>query len=505
MKLLAKIEKQKIAWVLILLCVVFFFLRLPSIIEPYWYGDEGIYEVIGQSMDHGRLLYRDIWDNKPPLLYVIYAFANGDQASVKTFSLLVGILTIITFYFLSQKLFAKQKIRIILTALFALLFATPLLEANIANAEDFILLPVILAGLLIFTYSSKQNFPLASYKQVTPKKLFLAGLLLGLAFLLKIVAVFDLTAFILFLIILKLPERQKFAFLNLKLWTKTLLPNTYFIILGFVLPFILTTLYFAFHFAVKDFFQSVFLGNVDYVAWKNSLFGIPQGWLVLKIVLLVTGIGLLVKNRNRLSKAELFILLWLFFSLFNTYFSGRPYTHYAIVFLPSFCLFIGLLFNNYPSVTKTKIFAAIVILVIALTYQFRFNLTGSITYYQNVMQFLSGKKNVEAYQSYFDQKVPRDYIVANFISRHTTANEPVFVWGNNPEVYALSHKIPIGKYTVTYHITQNNAFDETQEAINKKSPKYIIVLNESGPLPFAIPLYIMRYNLTGATIYERSL
>src|SRR6185437_5190831 len=137
-------------WVLILLCVAFFFLRLPSIIEPYWYGDEAVYEVIGQSMNHGQLLYRDIWDNKPPLLYGIYAFANGDQTDVKTFSLLIGIVTTLLFYFLSQKIFNKQKVSTALTIIFMFLLGTPLLEANIANAEVFILLPTILGALFIY-------------------------------------------------------------------------------------------------------------------------------------------------------------------------------------------------------------------------------------------------------------------------------------------------------------------------------------------------------------------
>ena len=53
--------------------LIFSLLRLPSVIEPYWYGDEGIYEVLAQAMNQGRGLYSGIWDNKPPLLYIIYA------------------------------------------------------------------------------------------------------------------------------------------------------------------------------------------------------------------------------------------------------------------------------------------------------------------------------------------------------------------------------------------------------------------------------------------------
>ncbi|HXS15287.1 MAG TPA: hypothetical protein VN711_04105, partial [Candidatus Saccharimonadales bacterium] len=71
--LLLRLQKSSHFWFLLAASLVFFLLRFPSFFEPYWYGDEGIYEVIGYGLTHGRLLYQGIWDNKPPLLYLIYA------------------------------------------------------------------------------------------------------------------------------------------------------------------------------------------------------------------------------------------------------------------------------------------------------------------------------------------------------------------------------------------------------------------------------------------------
>jgi len=42
-----------------------------------------------------------------------------------------------------------------------------------------------------------------------------------------------------------------------------------------------------------------------------------------------------------------------------------------------------------------------------------------------------------------------------------------------------------------------------RHAKQSKQPKYIIVLSESQPLPLLFTFIIMRYNLSGATIYER--
>src|SRR3990167_2443375 len=88
--------------------LVFILLRIPSLIEPYWYGDEGIYQVIGQAMREGRTLYSEIWDNKPPLLYIIYALFNGDLFYIRAASAVSGVLSIIFFFLLAKKLFKSR-------------------------------------------------------------------------------------------------------------------------------------------------------------------------------------------------------------------------------------------------------------------------------------------------------------------------------------------------------------------------------------------------------------
>src|SRR5260221_4815923 len=226
MKLLARLEKKKTSWLLILLCTLFFFLRFPSIIEPYWYGDEGIYEVIGQSLNHGSLLYRDIWDNKPPLLYVVYALAQGDQSTIKVFSIIAGIFSIIVFFLLSQRIFKKLSISALITTLFVILLGTPLLEGNIANAEDFILFPITLAGFLMYRSSEITNTKKIRKTSFTlwlrTHAVFLiAGFLLGIAFLFKIVAISDLAAFVLFFIVSNLPEKVSWSAFRNSLKQKT--------------------------------------------------------------------------------------------------------------------------------------------------------------------------------------------------------------------------------------------------------------------------------------------
>ena len=68
MKLLARLEKSHSFWFLLIISSLFFLLRLPSLFEPYWYGDEGIYQAVAMLVNNGAHLYSGAWENKPPLL-----------------------------------------------------------------------------------------------------------------------------------------------------------------------------------------------------------------------------------------------------------------------------------------------------------------------------------------------------------------------------------------------------------------------------------------------------
>ncbi len=46
--------------------------RLPSWWDPPWVNDEGTYFAVAQAMAHGYRLYADVWENKPPGLYLLY-------------------------------------------------------------------------------------------------------------------------------------------------------------------------------------------------------------------------------------------------------------------------------------------------------------------------------------------------------------------------------------------------------------------------------------------------
>lgn len=489
LKLITQLQKSRDFWFLFIGSIVFFLLRLPSFFEPYWYGDEGIYEVLGFGMRHGRLLYRDIWDNKPPLLYLIYALFNGDQAPVRIFSFVVGLIAVILFFFLTKKLFSKTSSQYTATILFGLLLGLPFLEGNIANAENFMILPSVGAALITFYLSEDKHLKIKHYLLLA-----ISGLLLGISFLTKVVAVFDVAAFWFFLFVIGF-QTEHFG----KLVKQTFTYSVIFIT-TFLLPLLVTIIFFGLHGSLKTFFQSAFFSNVGYVNYGNQ-FIIPQGLLIAKLLLLGAIALFLLIKRTSFSKTQLFIYIWLSFSLFSALFSQRPYTHYLLVFIASFSLFIGLLIQEKKKVFNTVL---LVLLIIFLAKNFWYY-DKVLGYYLNFVQYVSGTKTTENYQAFFDKNAVRDYEIASYLKTVRKDNEPIFIWGNSAQIYKLAEALPPGRYTVAYHITTNReTLKETQSALIQEMPKYVIILQNTQDMPYQLKHYKMSISISNAIIYERT-
>ena len=458
---------------LILTCLLFFILRLPSLFEPLWYGDEGIYQVIGTSLNHGKLLYKEIFDNKPPLLYWLYSFFHSDQFTIRLASLIFGMLAVLFFFLLSKKLFKNRNdIQYLTTFIFAVLFGLPILEGNIANAENFMILPILVAALLV------SNF-----------KLFLAGLFLGVAFLFKIVAIFDFSAFFVFYFILNFSSLKK----EIKLSR---------IFAGFLLPIFFTILFFALKGALPDFIRATFITNVSYVNYGNKIGSLPL-LLFVKLALLGLFTMYLFTKRKKFSQTLLFVLIWFGFSLFNAFFSERPYIHYLLVLLPSLSLLVGCILFEKKYQKIIIVFLIMVLIVLSKSFGIP-GLSKNISYYQNFTSYMSGARSMDSYQAFFDLSTPFDYEIARFIRPKINKNETIFVWGNNAQLYQLVGVIAPTKYIVAYHITDyKDGGASTKNAIDKIKPKFIVVMPNQQIIPFSLIHYSERIKINNAIIYER--
>lgn len=441
------------------LLVVFFLallLRIPSLFEPYWYGDEGVYLTIGLALRKGLVLYKEIYDNKPPLIYLL-AGLSGNLFCFRFLLLLFAIGEIIIFnelikIFFSRKPFV-QKIGLFI---FTVFLSLPLIEGNIANAEIFQILPTLF-GFWILLRKKKPE----------PKDFFISGLSFGLSALFKIPAVFDLAALIIFLLFFSQDRTKKRKYL--------------FMPVGFLAPFLLTFLFLWRINYLTEGFKIIFLQNLGYLSsWQTGShqFSLFKSGLVLKILLFLFFIGLLIilkhKSKNRIKFSFSYLLLiWFAAALFAVSLSGRPYSHYLIQILAPFSLLVGLLL--YSELAE-KIFILLLMGVFfVFCHKTKFWFYPVFSYYRNFFLYVTKSQSYEDYLRGFSPNLPDFYQTVKHISSTTKSDGKIFVWSDEPQIYVLTKKTPVGKFTTAYHIIDFDKCAETIQKVQTQNPEIIVV------------------------------
>ncbi|MFC1627223.1 ArnT family glycosyltransferase [Patescibacteria group bacterium] len=493
-KLFTWIERNEGLILLILLSIV---LRIPSLYEPYWYGDEGIYLVLGQAWKKGLVFYRDIHDNKPPLLYILAGIAGNvfyfRLMLMAWFGVGVGL-----FYRLIQILFPKNRKAWNLSTLL-MIWLTTITEGNIANAEIFIVMPVV-AGMLLVYQGLKE-------KSKQWQKWAGAGLLFSAGFLLKVPALFDLLAAGVWLVVFEKKTVKEFI---KGLWDK----KPWLLGVGFLGPIGLSMAYYYKMGAGERYFRSVLGQNIGYLAsWgtgEHEAGGLAgQSGLVTRAMVLLIGLVVfyVISKRYKLVSGIKLIVVWFMMAMFGALLSERPYPHYLIQPVVPLAILVSYFFYGQRKVVKGVVLG---VLVVAMAYywQIRFWHYPIVPYYKNFIDYSLGKKSLEDYRVYFDGRANQTYKLAEYLKAKTLPEDRVFIWGNEPYVYALADRLPIGRYTVTYHIVDFNGFDETIEAFDKYKPKVVMVMEYEEKkfeelMSRLMTDYVMVEKIDKALVYRR--
>lgn len=460
--------------------IFFILLRLPSLYEPNWYGDEGIYLVLGQAIRKGLILYRDIHDNKPPLLYY-FAALSSTVFGFRLFLSIVMIPTIYFFYLLAKRLIQNENTAKLTTFFFLIMTSIPLVEGNIANAEIFMLLPTILGIYLVLKPRSNFDF-------------FTAGLFLGIALIIKIPVFIELTFLIFWLISssLELTPRPKFSI-------PKLLQATHFsslLFLGFIIPIFILGIYYYLLGAFPQYLNASLLQNFSYLSsWStgtHSGTATQGGVLIRGILLIISWLLLFLLNRYKIIEDKLyFVSLWFTATLFGATLSTRPYPHYLIQTLPPLLILIAFLFTVPLKQKMPPIFLVLTLIFIVIKYNF--HAYPTLKYYQNFYSYALNLKDQSDYNQSFSPGVNQDLAIINYLKDKITDPRRIFVWGDHPFIYALTDTLPTGRYTVAYHIVDFKGYSETLDSLKVYTPTYIVYYPmDNRPFP-ALDEFIGRY------------
>lgn len=461
---------NKFEW-LLLLIVFALVLRLPSLWEPAWYGDENIYLAIGQQIQHGAVLYRDVTDypNKPPVLYLM-ASQIHTIAQWRFFLILWYLPGIVAFWGLARLLTKNTSLTFFATLTFVFLTSSPLLEGTIGNAEIFFLTPVLFASLLAAKQLHQQNFKRHWW--------FLAGLMLGIAGLFKFQVGFEAIAICTWLFWASRYSKQIRIQALIWLFIGSLIP----IIVG-VGSLLLQGL------TVSQLISA--LAPAQQYLDSNLTRHVT---LPVRAVVTFVAIGVAIINSRRLPRSVFIAFTWLIWSLFAATLSARPYAHYLLETIPALILLAALAFT--PLKKTAYGFIATGLVLFALVYMhFGFTVWPVRAYYQNQIKWFTHQQTLDEYRAGFDPHVPRNYQIVDWVNNLTSPQDAIFVWGNDAEIYFLSQRLTTLPVVTAFHVKDLSLQEPLLDMLQKTPPRVIVDTNPETKLPGLAEFLANNYQL----------
>jgi len=507
---------DKVAPILILLLIVLI-LRIPNFFEPYWYGDEAIYLTIGHALANGGSLYHSIIDHKTPIIYYLAMVPN--QLWFRSLNLVWSSISVLLFFFLANRVIKNIKLVYVASLAFALLTSLPMLEGNIPNGELFVMGFILLGGLLFvshfmaeFVGDEKERIHRRGCeiwlfkflggkfgKTGCPITYFIAGFLFGLGILTKVPAIFDVVAFLSLAWFVAI-ENTQWRHFSLKQFGKSWLPIVGTVLLtlvGVLTPMIISVLYFNAIGHGQNYLDYGLLYNFKYV--RNWSLPFSQPWLVWafslqgKLLISLAVVLILTFLQKRVSLRFKFVATWLVLSLFASTLSNRPYPHYYLQVLPALLMTIGFVGEElikffmksrpkkYINPFDIIFGSGLIALTVAVFWLLKVGFYPTLRYYSNFVAYVTKKVSREQYYQAFDSLMADNYKAAQIIQQ---SDDPyLFMWGDNSTLYSVTQKIPTGRFIVSFHVRDFNAYAETLNDVMQKQPVFIVTMNNAQPLP----------------------
>ncbi len=160
-------------WPLVAALGVVLLIGLPTLNFPYG-PDQALFAYIGDQLAHGKTLYVDVWDVKPPGIFWLYALATrlpGEFRGVRAFDMLWTLATVAAVYALGRHLWGRAA-GALAGGLYGMAYATASGYWNMAQPDSFMVLPVMI-GVLMWDREPRG---------AAGRGTFMAGRLFGFAF-----------------------------------------------------------------------------------------------------------------------------------------------------------------------------------------------------------------------------------------------------------------------------------------------------------------------------------
>jgi hypothetical protein len=463
-------QASKFTWDRLLIggLILFVLLVRFKLLSVPFERDEGGFAYIAYQMLEGKSLYLDLYEIKPPLLYIIYAFfISVFVHSIEGihFGLLLFDVAYIITLFAFAKYFFDKTIAVVAAFAFAILSLSPNLLGFAAHATHFAILPGLIGLFLLI-------------KAIDTKKrsfFLFAGLACGLAFLVKQQAI-HFMLFAGFYVIFEFARQKP------KDWKEWFISEV-LLVIGSVTPYVLVVLYMLIRGRFDDFwfytvtwpteFATSSQTGANYEIFKLQINRVipNQEWLwYLGLGGAVSMFLVQVENRWRV-----FTLLFTLFMAFAVATGFHFYAHYFVVFIPALALLnglfvrnVGLLINNTLNV-KWGIVVPLLFFVVAWTQIIRVDSS----------YFFQSDEDKILREAYSTNPFPESKVIGEYLQQISNPEDEVVIVCSEPQIGFYSKLQSVSGQAFCYPLADNGAYmtklqDEFINDIETKKPRFSV-------------------------------
>ena len=499
----------KLPLALIAFCL---FWRLPTLGDPPWLNDEGVYANVGKAILHGEALYRQVWENKPPAIYLLNAAAQAMAGSahvlfaVRLLALVAALIAQMAIFLLLRRQ-AGYWTALLGTVCAGAAIDLPLLDGTTANAEIFLIAATVPAMNLL--WSSLARARARPDKVVNAIPIALAGIGFGIAILFKLVAGADLLAALAVVAVACPGRRSRTAGV---------------LIAGTALPLAAVALWLASRGLLGDALYATVGYNEGYVSTGQGMHAplLSAGLLVLPAVLLLLGVRILHETSTAVHDEvepgtippAVFAagsLWWFGLALLGALASGRSYLHYYLQAVPPaavcLALFAGGIGASRERLARRLLAGFVAVWIVAIpaisVQAVAATRSGDplanriYGYYGYFWEHLTGALGEQAFGDRMDARVERNVATASYLRAHPAEPRRLYVWGNAPWIYYLSgYEHATRFFSAYYNPPIPGGMSQVAAGLRADPPPYVVVIEPELPASASLDALLhARYRL----------
>ena len=350
---------------------------------------------MGKAMMNGRVLYRDIFDQRGPLLYFLYglAYLIANTSFIGVF--IFEVLSFSIFLFFSYKIFL-----LFLDAVYTLI-SLPILAFLILNLNSFshggspeeLCLPLVAIGLYHILAYFKNLYP----EPMPYRWVLINGIIAGCVVWIKYSLLGFWIGWMFSILIIQFFKHS---------YSRAIKSSLLFIS-GMLLATIPWVIYFGVNNAILDFIKSYFVINITnysrLLSLETNIGFVLIGIIIpllsnpLSIGLLYFGLIVFIIHRkfSQDCLVKMSILFCFFFLSLSVYGGGRGYVYYSFIFSPfiifGFIVIFQTIYDKFDEIRLMKFIYIIIGLVFGL-------ISYTLLYHHNIEMINLNKEDLVQYQ-----------------------------------------------------------------------------------------------------------